>query len=60
MDLLKGMILGGGEGNISWYPERMRTLQDLVSQTKPKNINKETKKERKKRRKGEKETNRKH
>ena len=38
MELLKGMILGGGEGNISWYPERMHTLQDLISQTKPKNI----------------------
>jgi hypothetical protein len=38
MELLKGMVVGCGEGNISWYPERMYTLQDLVYQTKPKNI----------------------
>ena len=38
MELLEGMISGRGEGNISWYPERMYTLQDLVYQTKPKNI----------------------
>jgi hypothetical protein len=38
LSFLPGMIFGKGEGNISWYPERVRTLQDLVYQIKPKNI----------------------
>ena len=35
---LPGMMFGKGEGNISWYPERIHTLQDLVYQIKPRNI----------------------
>jgi len=35
---IEGLIFGKGEGNISWYPERVHTLQDLIYQTKPRNI----------------------
>lgn len=38
MELLKGMITGCGEGNISWYPEREYTIVDLITQHKPKNL----------------------
>jgi predicted O-methyltransferase YrrM len=38
MELLKGMITGCGEGNVSWYPERIHTIKDLITQHKPKNI----------------------
>jgi predicted O-methyltransferase YrrM len=38
MELLKGMITNCGEGNVSLYPERIFTIEDLITQHKPKNI----------------------
>lgn len=38
MELLKGMKTDCIEGNISWFPERQKTLVDLIRKTKPRNI----------------------
>ena len=38
MDLLKGMKTDCQEGNISWFPERQKTLSNLIRKIKPINL----------------------
>jgi predicted O-methyltransferase YrrM len=38
MELLPGLRNDCEEGNISWFPERQKTLIDIISERKPKNL----------------------
>ncbi len=38
MELLEGMRNDCQEGNISWFPERQKTLRDLIGNYKPQSL----------------------
>ena len=38
MELLKGMVQSGCEGNISWFENRQKKMRELIDEIKPTNL----------------------